>query len=140
MRPGEARLKSARPGCNRNSRRKARAPRTDSNPRGALASGIPTSNCINRNIARYGPASRRDCIGKRFCNAVHANWTKIHPVFPRLRSSGALARPSAARGSRGSPSVEGTRRDRDRLSLLVSVTVGKVRAYTRRANRRRNEV
>lgn len=64
-------------------------------PRRSLASeraisptGIPTSNCINRNIARYRPrpAPRRDYIGKRFCNAVHANWTKIRPAVPVLRS------------------------------------------------------
>lgn len=46
------------------------------------------------------------------------------PVLVPFRRSA-----SVRRGSRGSPSVEGTRRDRDRLSVLVSVTVGKVRVY-----------
>lgn len=45
-----------------------------------IAFGIPTSNCINRNIVRYRPAPHRDYIGKKFRNAVHVNWTKICPV------------------------------------------------------------
>lgn len=42
-----------------------------------IAFGIPTSNYINRNIVRYRPVPHRDYIGKKFCNAVHVNWTKI---------------------------------------------------------------
>lgn len=74
---------------------------------------------------------RRDCIGKRFCNAVYANWTKICPCTPPPSFLYLLVRRSATvhRGSRGSPSVERTRRDRDRLSLLVNVTVGEVRVH-----------
>lgn len=99
-------------------------------PRLDIAFEIPTSNCINRNIARYRPAPCRDYIGKRDsatrCMLIGQKFTR-----PRFSSP---SRPvpshrSGRRGSRGSPSVERTRRDRDRLSLLVSVTVGKVRAY-----------
>jgi len=71
------------------------------------------------------PVPRRDYIGKRFCNAVHANWTKMSP------SPSFLHRPvrRSATVHRGSPSAERTRRDRDRLSLLVNVTVGEVRVH-----------
>jgi hypothetical protein len=85
--------------------------------------GIPTSNCINRNIARYRPArdveitSAKDSATRcMLIGQKSVRSTFLHTAVP-LR----IAR-IAERGER-------TRRDKDRLSLLVSVTVGKVRGY-----------